>query len=428
MPIRPGMVHSQAASGERSFLFLQGPITPFFTEVAAGLRGRGHKVHRVNLNLGDWLFWRGPGAVDYTGRPEDWPPWIDGFLAEQAITDLVLLGEQRFYHSVAIAAAKARGIAITVTDYGYVRPDWITLERDGMGDASLFPRDPAKILSAAKGLPPIDAGQRFKDHFPTQALWDVLYHVAMLSPFSFRHFQNHELIHPVWMYFGLGRRLLLRVLENHRSRRILDRLQRRQAPFWIFAMQMETDFSLRAYSHYPDLDTPLEEVITSFAQHAPGDAELLVKLHPLDPCVKNWPKRISAMARKAGIAGRVQVAPRGDLVAMLKAAQGMITVNSTTASRALSLGKPVTFLGRTIFDVPGLSFQGALDDFWTKAAAPDQALRDAFFTLLSSAYMVRGVYYRRPGLDAAVAATVERLDRGLINLPLPGAQPESATA
>jgi capsular polysaccharide export protein len=422
------MFHSQAASGERRFLFLQGPIAPFFAEVAAGLRGRGHKVHRVNLNLGDRLFWRGPGAVDYTGRPEEWAPWIDGFLAEYAITDLVLLGEQRFYHSVAIAAAKARGIAITVTDYGYVRPDWITLERDGMGDASLFPRDPAEILSAAKGLPPIDAGQRFKDHFPTQALWDVLYHVAMLSPFSFRHYQNHELLHPVWMYAGLGRRLLLRVLENHRSRRILDRLQRRQAPFWIFAMQMETDFSVRAYSHYPDLDTPLEEVITSFAQHAPRDAELLVKLHPLDPCVKNWPKRISVMAGKASIAGRVQVAPRGDLVAMLKAAQGMITVNSTTASRALSLGKPVKFLGWTIFDVPGLSFQGTLDDFWTKAAAPEPTLRDAFFTLLCSAYMVRGVYYRRPGLDAAVAATVERLDRGLINLPLPAVQPESAKA
>jgi capsular polysaccharide export protein len=240
------MFHSQAASGERRFLFLQGPIAPFFSEVAAGLRGRGHKVHRVKLNLGDRLFWRGPGAVDYTGRPEEWAPWIDGFLAEHAITDLVLLGEQRFYHNVAIAAAKARGIAITVTDYGYVRPDWITLERDGMGDASLFPRDPAKILSAAKGLPPIDAGQRFKDHFPTQALWDVLYHVAMLSPFSFRHYQNHELLHPVWMYAGLGRRLLLRVLENHRSHRILAGLQRRQAPFWIFAMQMETDFSLRA--------------------------------------------------------------------------------------------------------------------------------------------------------------------------------------
>jgi capsular polysaccharide export protein len=67
-----------------------------------------------------------------------------------------------------------------------------------------------------------------------------------------------------------------------------------------------------------------------------------------------------------------------------------------------------------------------LDDFWAKAAAPEQTLRDAFFALMCSAYMVRGVYYRRPGLDAAVAATVERLDRGLINLPLPAAQPENA--
>jgi len=428
MPIRPGMVHSQSPSGERRFLFLQGPISPFFAEVAAGLRGRGHRVYRVNLNLGDRLFWRGPGAVDFTGRPAEWAPWIDGFLAEHAITDLVLLGEQRFYHSVAIAAAKARGIAITVTDYGYLRPDWIALERDGMGGNSLFPRDPAKILCLAADLAPADLTKRFRDHFPTQVLWVVGYHVAMLWPFSFRYFQNYQLIYPAWTYLRLGRRLLFRPLENHRSRRVLAGLQRRQAPFWLFAMQMENDFSVRAYSPYPDLDTALEETITSFARHAPGDAELLVKLHPLDPCVKNWPKRISAMASKAGIAGRVHVAPRGDLDAILKAAKGMITVNSTTASRALFFGKPVKFLGRTIFDVPGLSFQGNLDDFWTKAAAPEPTLRDAFFTLLCSAYMVRGVYYRRPGLNAAVAATVERLDRGLINLPLPGAQPESATA
>jgi hypothetical protein len=42
--------------------------------------------------------------------------------------------------------------------------------------------------------------------------------------------------------------------------------------------------------------------------------------------------------------------------------------------------------------------------------------------------MVCGVNYRRPGLDAAVAASVERLDRVLFNLLLPAAQPESATA
>jgi capsular polysaccharide export protein len=113
---------------------------------------------------------------------------------------------------------------------------------------------------------------------------------------------------------------------------------------------------------------------------------------------------------------------------MLQAARGMITVNSTTASRALHFDKPVKFLGRTIFDIPGLGFQGSLDDFWTKAPAPEQALRDAFFTLLCNAFMVRGVYYHRPGLDAAVATTVERLDSGRINLPLPAPEPGTAKA
>jgi capsular polysaccharide export protein len=250
-------------------------------------------------------------------------------------------------------------------------------------------------------------------------LWVVGYHVAMLWPFSFRHFQNYQLIYPAWTYLLLGRRLLFRPLENHRSRRVLAGLQRRQAPFWLFAMQMENDFSVRAYSPYPDLDTALEETITSFARHAPGEAELLVKLHPLDPCVKNWPKRISAMARKAGIAGRVHVAPHGYLDAMLMAARGLVTVNSTAISRALSLDKPVKLLGQGIFDVPGLAYQGSLDAFWQEAESPDRSLRDAFFALLCAAFMVRGVYYGRPGLDAAVAATVERLDGGLVNLRLP---------
>jgi capsular polysaccharide export protein len=86
----------------------------------------------------------------------------------------------------------------------------------------------------------------------------------------------------------------------------------------------------------------------------------------------------------------------------------------------------VKLLGQSVFNVPGLAFQGALDDFWTKAEAPDAALRDAAFALLSAEYMVRGVYFGREGRRAAVRATVDRLDRGLINLPLPAPKPGNA--
>jgi len=417
---------NEALPGKRRFLFLQGPISPFFAEVAAGLRRHGHEVFRINLNLGDRLFWRGPGGVDFTDKPEAWRRWIEAFLDQQAISDLVLLGEQRFYHQEAIAAAKARGLAVTVTEWGYLRPDWIILERDGTGRESLFPRDPAAILREAKDLPLPDLRQCFADHFPSQAFWDIAYHAGLLFPFRFRHFRNHELIHPLVTYAGIGLRLLLRPSENRRSARILTDLMARRVAFWVFAMQIQNDFSLRAYSSFPSMGAALQEAMASFAAHAPVDAALLVKLHPLDPYAQNWPMRISAMARKLGVERRVHVAPRGDLDAMLSAAQGMITVNSTAASRALALDRPVKLLGQSVFNVPGLAFQGALDDFWTKAEAPDAALRDAAFALLSAAYMVRGVYFGREGRRAAVQATVDRLDRGLINLPLPAPEPGNA--
>ena len=85
-----------------------------------------------------------PPAVDFTGRPAAWPAYVAAFLDRHRITDIVLLGEQRDCHQAAIEAAHRRGIAVTVTDFGYFRPDWITLERDAMGGASRFPRDPTR--------------------------------------------------------------------------------------------------------------------------------------------------------------------------------------------------------------------------------------------------------------------------------------------
>jgi capsular polysaccharide export protein len=420
------MTSSLDPAGPRCFLFLQGPITPFFAEVAAGLVARGHATHRINLNLGDRLFWRGgpKPVVDYRGRPEDWPRFIEDYLDRHGVTDIVLLGEQRAYHRAAIAAAHARGITVTVTDFGYFRPDWITLERDGMGGDSRFPHDPDAIRQLAAGRPRADLEERLKDDFARQARWDVAYHVLSMLPWPFRHYDSHLLHHPFLTYAGIGRRLLRRGAERAEGEAALQRAAGR--PYWVFAMQMENDFSLRAYSNYIDMDTPVGETVRSFAKHAPADGHLIVKVHPLDPCLKRWGRRIPAIAEAAGVGQRVHVAHHGRLDAMLAGARGLVTVNSTVGLRAVVVGCAAKALGQAVWDVPGLAHQGPLDAFWTEGAAPDPALREDFLAALQATTQLRGVFYAPAGRAVAVAETVERLHTRNVGVPVPGPTPEAA--
>jgi capsular polysaccharide export protein len=392
----------------RRFLFLQGPISPFFPELAMALRSAGHAVHRINLCLGDRLVWRIPGAVDFRGPLGEWPDFVESFLDAHAITDLVLTGEQRIYHRVAISAAAARGVRVTATDFGYIRPDWVILERDGHNALSRYPRDRAGIRALAEGAPPLDEARRFPDAFPRQAFWDVAYHVANLLPWPFRHFETHIPHAVIPAYLGMAWRLLRRRARQRHAEQLIADLPE-DAPLYLFAMQMEMDFSLRAYSPYDDLDTPMREAVASFARHAPAHAHLAFKVHPLDPGLKRWPKRVARMARREGVAGRVHLLDGGGLDALILRSAGLLTVNSTAALRALQLGKPVLALGEAIYRAEGLHHERGLDAFWIEAHPPDAELVDAFLRGLAHHLHVRGGYYHPLGRAAAVAAAAERL-------------------
>jgi len=167
-------------TGERrSFLFLQGPQSYFFERVGRALAARGHRVDRINLNLGDRVFWRLP-AADFRGRFEDWPGFVARLIDERGVTDLLLHGDRRPYHIVAAGAARERGIRVMVTDLGYVRPDWLTLEPDGTTSRSRLPRDPQAIRALAETFPEPDLTLRFAAPFRLLAGYDLAYNAAAM--------------------------------------------------------------------------------------------------------------------------------------------------------------------------------------------------------------------------------------------------------
>jgi capsular polysaccharide export protein len=401
----------------RSVLFLQGPISNFFDRLGRALIARGHSVHRINLHLGDQLFWRLP-AVNFRGHFDEWRGFVGAFLDRHAVTELVVHGDRRPHHLIAAEEARARGIAVIATDLGYLRPDWITVEYDGMSSYSRFPRDPAAIRELAERLPPIERMPRFRPvSFASTAVLDVVYNVAqVLGRPLYRHYRWHGIFHPYTEYAGW-----IVTLARHRLTRAATlaakaRLEAEPKSYFLFPLQLATDYQIRAHSPFTDGRDAVRDVIASFAA---GDScrKLVLTVHPLDNGLIGWRRLAIKAARQLGIADRVEVLRDGTPLELLRRAAGVVTINSTVGLTALTEGVPVKVLGNAVFDVPGLTCQADLDRFWDDPAAPDPQLMHAFVRALAGTTQIRGGYYERESKAQAIAGFVERIERGLFPLP-----------
>ena len=60
---------------------------------------------------------------------------------------------------------RSRGVQVVCAELGYLRPDWLVLERDGMTAHSRMPRDPAKIRELASPYPDPDFTVQYRTPF-----------------------------------------------------------------------------------------------------------------------------------------------------------------------------------------------------------------------------------------------------------------------
>jgi capsular polysaccharide export protein len=422
---------SSRADEPRVVLFLEGPASPFLRRVADRLIDAGHRVRHIDFCFGDRVFWsilvgrawwrrRPTPPTRWFRRPlQEWPAFLAAFLAEHGVTDVVMLGDGRPVHAAAIDVAKRAGVRIHVLEHGYLRPDWLTLEPDGMSGNSRMPRDPEIVRRAARGLPPVEFGALWRSSFLVYVLYDFAYHLpnVFLGPFFHPHYRTHGSVHPLVEYAGWALKWARRPFaRGHLRHTVAEHLSGR-FPFFLFPLQLAGDYQIRRYAPGGDLGALVEATLTDFAAAAPAETHLLFKVHPLDNGLADWPRRVAAAATRLGIAERVAVIDGGPLDALIAEARGVVLVNSTVGTAALAAGRPLVALGDAIFDMPGLTHRGPLAEFWVAPTPPDPELVDAFFRLLVDRIQLRGGFIGHAPIEVGAAAVAQRIQEAEDRLP-----------
>lgn len=381
-----------AFAGKR-VLLLQGPAGPFFARLSRDLQTVGAQVFKVNFNGGDWLFYP-RRAFNYRGTMEDWPDWFESLIEQLNIDVVLLFGDCRTIHKVAHAIASKRGLEIGVFEEGYVRPDYITLERFGVNGYSQLPREPEHYLEAMPVIPQrVPVGNSY-----WQMVWCGFWYftIGAFGKPLFRHYRHHRpltILEALPWIRSAWRKQWYRQSEGGVQEILINQWSQR---YYLVPLQVFNDAQISEHSEIESVECFIETTLFSFARHAPADTLLVFKHHPMDRGYTDYKMLITRLAKHTGISLRVRYIHDQHLPTLLEHACGVVVVNSTVGLSALHHGTPVNVFGKAVYDIEGLTWQGTLDEFWNAApdANPSIELYLKFIDYLVGTTQLNGNFYK----------------------------------
>jgi capsular polysaccharide export protein len=386
---------------DRVFLFLQGPHGPFFWLLSQQLRAAGARAYRVGFNRGDDVFWPdGESYIAQTEPLEGWEAHVEELLETHGVTDLVLYGDTRPIHAVAIRAAKARKITVHVFEEGYLRPYWVTYERGGAnGNSPVMQRSVGQMRRALRGrdLDLREAPARWGE-LRGHVFYGALYHgLVLLANRRYAAVRPHRNLSVPQEFRLYLRRLALMPFHW------LDRMLATQAiktggfPYHLALLQLEHDASFRDHGPFATQADFIETVIAGFAEGAQAHHHLVFKAHPLEDGRVPLRADIRRIAAKHGVTDRVHFVRGGKLARLLDGARSAVTVNSTAAQQALWRGLPLKCFGQAVYRKPEFVSVQPLAAFFRDPARPDSRAYREFRHYLLETSQIAGSFYSARG-------------------------------
>ncbi|MGB1853706.1 MAG: capsule biosynthesis protein CapA [Paracoccaceae bacterium] len=331
---------------------------------------------------------------------------------EKQITDLVIYNDTRPFHKTAIQAAHAKGINVHIFEEGYLRPYWITYERDGSNGNS-------KLMSLAQSAVVPDHLIRDPDPVPAPCHWGdmrehifygAVYHWCILcANRQFPNFTSHREI-SIRKEFRLHLKQLVFTPARIAARFWANlTLKCRTFPYHLILMQLQHDSAFQNHSPFKTNASFLELTLRSFANNAPPHHHLVIKAHPLEDGRSEIAYHLRRLGTKFGINRRIHYLPGGKLAHVLDPALSVVTVNSTAGQQALWRGIPVKTLGQAIYNHDKFISKQSLDAFFAHPKAPNLQAYKAFRNFLLQTSQIPGGFYSKAGRQQAIAQLAKKM-------------------
>ncbi|NPC57181.1 capsular biosynthesis protein [Caenimonas soli] len=362
-------------------LMLQGPVGPFFDRVAQWLIGRGTQVKRVTFQGGDDRDCQALDPIRFTEAVAAWPQTLGTLLHGWRPDCIVLFGQSRIYHKVALERARALDIPCVVMEEGYFRPGYVTMELGGVNGYSTTldrfvwgePDAPAEMQPT--GITPDIS----RSHFQKMAWHASQHYVAMRAEQRlYPHYQHHRVANPNFYARYWVRSWLRKGWHRGTDRQFQRWLFDSETPYFFVPLQLDGDSQITQHSLFPNNIDFVVRVIRSFAAHAPADSILVLRQHPHARGGTSHEPLIRGLASELKISARVHHMVEGDTPDLAQRSLGVVLINSTVGLQALERGAPLMVLGEAPYKRPDLTFAGELDHFWTRRRPPDPEAAEAF--------------------------------------------------
>lgn len=371
-----------------SVLLLQGPLGPFFDHLARAFMQADLPVHKIHFNGGDESYYYQNNALSFMGSPEQWPAFLAQFMRDHNVQLVMAYGDCRFYHHEAKRICINSGVQYIALEEGYLRPNYITLEVGGVNGHSPIKHNG---VEAYQPMHTIHDEVMMPGNFLKRTRYAIKYYVTnLIKKHRFTHYKHHRgysaFAEAGFWIRAYARKQFYKVAEPSPSR-LMDK-----GNFFLVPLQVHNDAQIAFHSQYDSIEHFIQEVMLSFSLNNTTE-RLVIKHYPMDRGHVNYQSYIHQLAKDLGIASRVDYIHDQHLPTLLKACKGVVTINSTTALQAFYHEAPVKVMGSAFFNMPGLTDQKALAEFWQNPQKPDTEFSDRFRGYLLDHGQINGSFY-----------------------------------